>query len=371
MRGVLAALLVGCYAPVLPGGAPCPEGICPIGLVCSPASRTCERHSIDAAVADAMVDGPDARTSPYRYVRRITIQNAAAAALPAGFTIRVPLGQTLAALVQDGKVKNDLSDLRVIGDGAVGERDRIVDPASGPSPAAVSFSLQATILAGATSTDYALYYGAPDAAAPPASGTAVFAVYDDFTSGISGIWSRNDGPITSGGKLVLRAGHTDALVTNAASDGLPVVSAIELLASVADPNSRPTNPPEGVSYYWFGYQRSGDFSATPPWILWIARGAGQVRAEQRSPVGCEGECDGPVAAQDATAHYFAIERDPNATRFYRDGALSFTVAVTNQADYGVMVRNYLATSDVQFDWIRARARVTPDPTVSLGPEQNL
>jgi hypothetical protein len=66
-----------------------------------------------------------------------------------------------------------------------------------------------------------------------------------------------------------------------------------------------------------------------------------------------------------------IERDPIATRFSRDGALVYTQAVMNTADYSLIVRNYQATSDVQVDFIRARARVSPDPVVSLGPEENL
>jgi hypothetical protein len=367
MRGLLAAaLLVGCYSPRPSPGAPCPDGVCPSGLVCSPATRTCELMATDAAV-DAP---PDVAPGRFRYRRRISIHNAAAAALPAGFTIRVPLGATLAALIQQGKVKADASDLRVIGDGAIGERDRIVDPVGGLAPAAVSFALGAAIAAGATSSDYALYYGAQDAGAAPASGSAVFAVYDDFTGGISNVWLRNDGPVASGGKLVLRAGHTDALTSNADNDGLPIVSAIELIASVADPNSEPTTQPEGVFFYWFGYQHTGDFDAGDPWVLWIARDKGLVHAEQKSPVGCEGNCGGPSASQNTAAHYYAIERDPGATRFYLDGALSFTASVTNQDDYAVIVRNYMATSDVQIDWIRARARVAPDPTVTLAAEDS-
>ena len=36
-----------------------------------------------------------------------------------------------------------------------------------------------------------------------------------------------------------------------------------------------------------------------------------------------------------------------------------------------MVRNYQAAGDVQVDWIRARARVTPEPAVTLGAEETL
>lgn len=49
---VLTALLAGCYSPHPQAGAPCPTGACPDPLVCSPATRTCERTAVDAPLAD-------------------------------------------------------------------------------------------------------------------------------------------------------------------------------------------------------------------------------------------------------------------------------------------------------------------------------
>jgi hypothetical protein len=368
---VAVALASGCYDPRPPAGAPCANGVCPTGLVCSPATMTCEYAAADARPHDAPIDAPadtiDADLSLYRYRRRITINSAA---LPAGFTIRVPLASLLATLVAEGKVNADFSDLRVIGDGTLGERDRIVDPPGGLAPVAVNFSIMLALSAG-TSTDYALYYGAPSSGAAPANGSAVFPVYDDFTSGIASFWLQNDGPTTSGGKLVLRAGHTDALTTNAASDKLPIVSAVELVANVIDPTSDATVQSAGTFWYWFGYQHTGDFSASNPWVVWIARGKSEIHGEQKSPVGCENECDGPQVAQNTASHYYAIERDPSATRFYFDGTLSYTASDTNTEDYSVMLRNFMATSDLDIDWVRARARTSPDPTITLGAEETL
>lgn len=371
MRRVLAATLVmGCYAPTPPTGAPCPDGVCPSGLVCSPATRTCEVSSVDGrdAMADIMVDFAPPPTFLYR--RRITITNASQSVLPAGFTIRVPLTQ-LSNWVQLGKARSDYADLRILGDGTIGERDRILDAPSGPAPVAVSFSLARSIDAGQTNSDYALYYGAPSAGAPPTNGNAVFTLFDDFTSGVSSAWLTNDGPSASGGQLVLRAAHTDALTTNAASDAIPIVSAVELIASIENPASEPTVQPTGTFWYWFGYQHTGDFTASEPWAVWIARGKNSIQSEQKSPLGCEMQCTGPTLSQDTAPHYFAIERDVGATRFYRDGALSATLSVTNTGDYSIMVRNFMATSAVRIDYVRARARVSPDPTTALGNEENL
>ena len=384
MRYLLAiGLLCACYAPHLPAHAPCKDGVCPAGLVCSPATQTCEvtaTNPADASPADASptdaspVDArpdarpdasPDAPPPPYAYSRTITIHNNASTALPAGFPITVPLDPTLGQLLAQGKVRADYADLRVMGAGSLGERDRIVDPAAGPAPPAVTFALALPIAAGATSTDYTLVYDNPNAGAPPASGTAVFPVYDDFASGVSAAWLKNGSPSAAGGALVLHAGAEDAIATNAATDNVPIVSAVELVAKVVDPTSA-----AGSSgyYYWFGYQRTNDFTATDPWVLWIARAAGTIWTEQKSPTGCETGCNGTTRTQDTAWHAYAIVRDPAATRFYRDGTLEATITVQNTEDYAVMVRNYLATSAVDVDWIRARPRVSPDPTVTLGAE---
>ena len=379
MRGTaFAALLAGCYSPTLPTGAPCTNGVCPRGLVCSPATTTCELAAVDRdaaidvaldmafdAPADAAIDAP---ASPYSFRRRVTITNVSGGTMPTGYSIRVRLD--LGALVGGGKARSDLADVRVIHD-TVGERDRIIDAPGAQAPVAVNFALASPLAAGASTSAYAIYYGRPTAGAAPASGPAVFQLYDDFQSNIAAFWLRNDAPSVVGGKLVLRANHQDALTTTAASDNIPIVSAVELVAKVVDPGSTSTTVPDGTFYYWFGYQHAGDFSASDPWAVWIARGPNAIGGEQKSPVGCEAGCNGGLVTQNTASRYYQIERDPAATRFYVDGTLSYTAAVTNSSDYSVMIRNYLATSDLQIEWIRARARVSPDPTVALAPEESL
>lgn len=376
MRGVVVAgLLIGCYSPQPNAGAPCPDGVCPTGLVCSPATQTCELTAIDsdAAIAptpDAFIPPIDsAMPASFMFRQRLTIKNNASVTMPAGYAIKVPLA-SLASLVSAGKVKADFSDLRVIGDVA-SERDRVVDPPSGVAPPAVWFSLATSLAAGQTTTDFALYYGFPTSGSAPANGSAVFQIYDDFTSGISNQWIKSDTPTTNNGKLILRANQLDALTTNAATDSIPIVSGFEISADVTNQDSDPTVHPNGTFYYWFGYQHTGDFTESSPWCIWIARGKGQLHTEQNSPVGCEAGCEGPYITQDTAQHYYAIERDTGATRFYRDGTLSFTATVTNSGDYSLMLRNFAAASELQVDWVRARARVTPEPSVTVGNEEAL
>lgn len=58
----LLLFATGCYSPSIQPGSPCSnDGSCPSGLVCSPASSTCELTAVDAPVAAtdrAMIDAP-------------------------------------------------------------------------------------------------------------------------------------------------------------------------------------------------------------------------------------------------------------------------------------------------------------------------
>jgi len=49
---LIFAICGGCFAPHPQAGAPCPSGVCPEGLTCSPATQTCELRAVDARVPD-------------------------------------------------------------------------------------------------------------------------------------------------------------------------------------------------------------------------------------------------------------------------------------------------------------------------------
>lgn len=89
MRIVVAlGLLTACYSPQPSPGAPCPDGVCPTGLVCSPATHTCELHAIDGGTTidaprliDARIDAPpDAYVPPQPILRQQAVNYANAAA---------------------------------------------------------------------------------------------------------------------------------------------------------------------------------------------------------------------------------------------------------------------------------------------------
>ena len=254
------------------------------------------------------------------------------------------------------------------------EAPRVIDTAPPGQGRALWLALAAPIAAGASDTRYAIYYGNPAATAPPANPAQVFAFWDGFDNGtqLSAQWLSNGAPAVAGGTLTLHKNAQDAVTTVTASDNVATLSALEWRARQTDPASAGQVTADGTFWSWIGYQRSGDFTAADPWIVWIVRSATDLHAERKVPTSAvcaaTDACNGPTVTPDAAYHVFRIERDAAATRYYIDGALSYNVSDPNNTDHSVMIRNYAITSDLIVDWIRARTLVTPEPAVTVGAE---
>jgi hypothetical protein len=306
----------------------------------------------------------------YTYRRQLTIHNGAAAALPAGYTVRVPLDP---ALFPASKVLASLNDVRVFGDAPAGEYTRVIDAAPPGQMRALWIALAKPIAAGANDTSYSIYYGDASAAAPPANPASVFPFYDGFDNGtqLSAIWQTNGGPSVAGGTLTLHMNTADAVSTVAANDTVPTLSALEWRSHVTDSASAGQVTPNGTFWWWAGYQRSGDFTPADPWIIWIQRAATDLHGERKitGSANCANGCNTPTVTPDNNYHWYRIERDAAATRFYSDGVISGSAIVDpNSTDYSVMIRNWAVTSDLVVDWIRGRALASPEPVVTVGGE---
>jgi hypothetical protein len=311
---------------------------------------------------DAPSESSPANTS---FMRSITVT--ASDAVPAGYTVSFSLDT--ASLVAADKLRADLDDLRV-SDASGSDRNRVVDVVAG-SPSVVWFQLESAI-AGGQSATYVLRYGAPDAGAPPADGTQVFAFYDDFPgTQLSTHWVTEGAPAVSSGAVRLHAWNPasnpnpDSLRADYPGDGVPAASALEVVATVTNPSSG-SDTVNGF-WYWLGYQRQGDFEADQPWIIWVARSAGTVQAEE-APEDA-GINAGPTITQDTAADDYRIERAPSKTVFYRNGVDSYEYGQPNTTPYSLMLRNWMPSSDVVISLVRAWLLVDAPPVVTLGPEQ--
>jgi hypothetical protein len=305
----------------------------------------------------------------YAHRRPLTIQNGSAAALPAGYTVRVPLDLTS---FPASETRADLNDVRVFGDPPAGEYDRVLDTAPPGQGRALWIALANPIAAGGSDSSYSIYYGDANAGAPPADATKVFPFYDGFDNGaqLSAFWLSNGAPTVGSGTITLHKNAQDAVTTTAANDKLPSLSALEWRAKQTDPTSAGQTVGSDTFWSWIGYQHTGDFTPNDPWIVWIVRAPTDIHGEEEvSGTSCADNCLTPPATPDANDHVYRIERDVAATRFYLDGVISGSpVVVTNATDFSVMLRNYAITSDLVVDWIRGRALASPEPAVTVGPE---
>ena len=359
--------------------------------------RTVPHHEVSASLTlggvvlgdDLGMNGPDDLAVPvdaglpcvagercnYLYRRQLTIHNGAAAALPAGYTVRVPLDATL---FPSTKVRADLADVRVFRDAPAGELPRVIDTAPPGQGRALWLALAQPIAAGANDSTYSIYYGDAAATSPPDNATLVFPFYDGFDSGTAPsamLWTTTSGgPTVGSGVLLLHQNTQDGVLTNKDTDNIPVFSVIEWRSKMTAPASAGQVTANGTFWWWVGFQ--DNFTPADPWIIWIQRGNSPVDVHGERKISsssvCMNGCSTTATVVDANFHVYRIERDVNETRWYYDGAQSggSPVADPNNTDHPLIIRNWAVTSDLQVDWIRARALAAPEPTVTVGAETN-
>lgn len=361
--------------------------------------RTVPHHEVSASLTlgggvvmgdDLGMNGPDDLAVPvdaglpclagercnYMYRRQLTIHNGAAAALPAGYTVRVPLDTTN---FPSTKVRADLADVRVFRDAPAGELPRVIDTAPPGQGRALWLALAQPIAAGANDSSYSIYYGDAAATSPPENATLVFPFYDGFDSGTAPsatLWTTNPastGASVGSGVLLLHQNSQEGVITDGANDKIPVLSVIEWRSKMTAPASAGQVTADGTFWWWVGFQ--DNFTPADPWIIWIQRGNSPVdvhgeRKISSSSVCNMSQCTGPTVtpAVDSNFHVYRIERDVNDTRWFYDGVQSYTIADPNNSDHPLIIRNWAVTSDLQVDWIRARALAAPEPTVTVGAE---
>jgi hypothetical protein len=235
----------------------------------------------------------------------------------------------------------------------------------------VCFRLVRSIAPGAADKTYVLRYGDANALAPPPALGDVFDFFDDFDgTSLAPGWRKFGAPVVSGGAVTLPKGTPSGIATVSDIDGVKLDTSLEIRAAVTNPSSDGQLQGDAGAdtyYYWFGFQRQGDFDPIPPWSVFIARSKSVVNAEHFPPVGSCMGCSAAGRAQLPDARVYRIDRAGDAVVFrYDDG---FTVEAAGSAgDLSVLLRNFLVDSDVVVDWVRARPLVVPEPVPIVGPE---
>jgi hypothetical protein len=127
--------------------------------------------------------------SDWIYRKQIAVE-AGPSEVPAGYSVQLTFDHE--SLVTSNKAKTDGDDARVVyWDGSRwSEIDRMLDPSStwNSDTTTIWFKTQTTIQASTSDPGYYLYYGNPQASAPPTNSSNVFLFYDGFESGNFSAW---------------------------------------------------------------------------------------------------------------------------------------------------------------------------------------
>jgi hypothetical protein len=329
---------------------------------------------VDAPVgaSDATSDaGIDSAPIAARYGRALKVSTAATAS--SSTTACTTLGaEVIAVAVSAGKMRADLADLRVYGP-SLAEVSRTVDPLPG-GRAYLCFALQTPIAANG-SASYEMRYG--DANATPGPVNGVWPFVDDFDVLPAGPkWSVRGTPSVVNGRLKLPAGAVTSIVTAPGADGVPIDAELLLSVQLSNPTSvaltKDAGNAEDYFFWWFGFQRYGDFAEGEPWMVFIGRDVGNVKAENKQ----NGSGGGPCATTCADSNYgqtdkprvYRIDRHANGVVFTYDDDKTFA-PLGASGDMAILIRNSLAASDIFVDWVRARPIAWPEPTISVGDEK--
>ncbi|MDB4937694.1 MAG: hypothetical protein JWP87_4666 [Labilithrix sp.] len=364
-------------------------GVCSVVVGCSlltdlgglegPASTNPDaRAGDDGALADGSAldgagDGP-VSIGPYvpRFRRTLTVANVGTSPAPSGHgTCWRGTPQDIFGAGFASKVRPDFADVRVFASGV--EVKRTVD-ALRTGAMILCFRLARPIAAGAADDAYEVRYGDANALLPPPAEGDIFDFFDGFDgTALAPGWRKLGDPVVSGGTVTFPKNMETGITTVADTDGVALDAALEIKARVSNPASDPKAFDGGDTfYYWFGFQHSGDFTASTPWSLFVARSKSTINAEHASTgaTTCVSWCAQAPQSQTTDFRVYTIERTGSAARFVLDDGAVFS-ADSPVGDLSILIRNYALDSDLAVEWVRARPLLKPEPGVAIGNEETV
>jgi len=297
----------------------------------------------------------------YRYPISIP---AGASILPINYSIPVTFNH--AAAVTAGKSLASGDDVRVVwwnpGTLAWVELDRVIDPDNGWNSATTTvwFRTQAAIGAGATNTDYYLYYGdVATAAAPLQNELNVFSFFDDFPGAAIDAtkWTTSATVTVAGGNATVDGGARLRSVNT-----YPVDTIWETRARVS------TVTPAAPNYYWAANSTNNNNFGN--YLRFRADNTANDAAQLSSGATTNFVATAPTALQ-----YYSFSREGagGAARFFHNGAVVASFA--NGADttaLRVFMRNEANAGQTQvYAWARVRVYRNPEPVSSLAALEQL
>ena len=311
-------------------------------------------------------------STQYSYRRRLTVHASSVDAVSAGYVVSLTLDT--AALVNDGKLRPDLSDWRIIAWNGLtwAEIDRDVTADSG---GATWFGLLRPIAANAFDDLYYVYYGNSDEDLPPLADRArVYTFFDDFESYDQARWPWPPPPGVEmgGGVITVTAYNASGLPADSCPDANTCMRSRQTFGVGYQVEERARHPD-----YLYGLKLDADQgfsddghtneakmrSYNPELFQRVNRNAGTNIVVQC----CQ--------QADTNWHIFRVARlDPRRIEFQiDDGPVDASTSNIPLIPLSVHVRAYseepFAAARNVVDWIRVRPVVANEPATAWGVEE--
>ena len=314
----------------------------------------------------------------FEYRRNVPV-TAGTAAVPSGYSVPVTFDH--ASLVAAGKSLASGNDVRVYyWDGtAWTQLDRVLDEGASWNSATTTvwFQTQAAIGASGSDTGYYLFYGYPGAGAPPASASNVYLFYDDFAwsdAPANHGWTVRNSTWTADGSKVTAGGtaYDFAVMSHPVSTGDAIIEARALgLGSVCS-DCRHIGvglrfSDTGSGYIGIGY----DYDTT---LLTIIDQRAWFDSNQYALLGSVAQT---LAADTWHRIKFRAIGTSLADKAWVDGAaepgwqLSLTDATYASGTQIVLSGGWDVPKGSQWDWVKVRRAVDPEPTAAAAAEEGL
>jgi hypothetical protein len=309
---------------------------------------------------------------PYRQPLTVT---AGSTAVPSGYSVPVTINH--ASLVSAGKSLANGDDLRVFywtGTAWV-QLDRVLDEASAWNSATTTvwFQTQAAIAASGTDSNYYLFYGNPNVGAPPANPSNVYIFYDDFNwsdapsnhgwTVRNGTWAAAGGVMTSSGTATSFGVLSHAANTTGAVIEARVRGRADVCADCRHTGVGLRFSSAGSGYVGIGY----DYGSTELSIV------GQTGWQTNNTLLAQ------IAQTLASDTWHRVKFQAIGTtlsdKAWVDGTAEpgWQVTVTDgtyaSGTQIALFGGWASPKHSEFDWLKVRSAVSPEPTTGLGTEQ--
>jgi hypothetical protein len=294
----------------------------------------------------AMAGGANANSdwwdSGYKYRQQVTVENNADSVMEAGYTMDVDISGITGSLANG-------DDIRVVYNGV--ELDRILGTGT------VTFATQADIAAGASDSNYYIYYGNANAGAAPVDTSNIYLLYDDFSDNDMSDWTTSGGSWTAAdGYMKTTTNDVNAEISIGTYDNFELSHRFYVTRGL-------------VTYMWDASDNGYNQYMVP-----VDKNTGyhfrcDVYACTTNPYGTLLNLPYTTAPAN-TWHTYKVTRFNNEWKVYFNDVLQDSVTdsyVTSFSKIKVAAGWY--SGDGRWDDFKLRKYISPEPTTSSGPEE--